>query len=103
MALAVGGVEDHVHLLVGLRTTQAVADITRELKKASSNWVTEKWDREFGWQEGYAAFSVSATHIDPVRDYIARQEKHHAKVSFVDELKRILERNGVAYDPRFLA
>ena len=102
VAEKVGGVEDHVHLLVSLRTTHALADIVRELKKASSNWIAEQWDKEFAWQEGYAVFSVSWTHLPALGRYIAGQETHHAKLSFLDELKHLLERNGVKYDPVYL-
>ena len=103
VAEAVGGVEDHVHLLASLRTTHCLADFMRDLKKDSSNWAAENFDRDFAWQEGYAVFSVSATHVEPVRQYIAGQEEHHRKANFLDELKTLLEKNGVAYDPKYLA
>ena len=102
VAEAVGGVEDHVHLLASLRTTHCLADFMRDLKKDSSNWAAENFDRDFAWQEGYAVFSVSATHIEPVRHYIAEQEKHHHKTNFLDELKTLLEKNSVQYDPKYL-
>jgi REP element-mobilizing transposase RayT len=103
VAEAVGGVEDHVHLLVSLKTTQAPADLTRELKKASSVWISENFERGFSWQEGYTIFTVSWTHGQALRRYIAGQEAHHQRNSFVDELKRLLEKNGVSYDPKYLA
>jgi len=99
---SVGGVEDHVHILIGLRATHCLADFMRELKKSSSIWVAENHEVDFGWQDGYAAFSVSATHLDAVRKYIGDQEENHKKISFVDELKKLLERNGVSYDPKYL-
>ena len=80
-----------------------LADVLRELKAVSSSWVhNEIGMRAFGWQDGYAAFSVSATHREGVRKYIANQEEHHKKISFADELKRLLEKNGVVYDPKYL-
>ena len=103
VAEAVGGVEDHVHLLVSLRTTHCLADFVRDLKKDSSNWAAENSDREFAWQEGYAVFSVSATHVAAVRAYIAGQEEHHRKANFVEELKALLEKNDVTYDSKYLA
>jgi putative transposase len=103
VAEAVGGVEDHVHLLVSLKTTQAPADLTRELKKASSVWISENFERGFSWQEGYTIFTVSWTHGQALRRYIAGQEAHHQRNSFMDELKRFLEKNGVSYDPKYLA
>jgi putative transposase len=102
VAEAVGGVEDHVHLLVSLKTTEAPADLVRELKKASSIWTAEKHEPMFAWQEGYSIFTVSWTHVPIVRRYIANQEPHHRKIAFVDELKRLLEKNGVKYDPKYL-
>ena len=102
VAEAVGGVEDHVHLLVGLKTTDAPADIVRELKKATSGWASENHEPLFSWQEGYSIFSVSWTHVPVVCRYIAGQEEHHHKTGFVDELKRLLERNGVKYKPKYL-
>jgi putative transposase len=102
VAEAVGGVEDHVHLLLSLKTTQAPADLTRELKKASSIWIAENFERGFSWQEGYTIFTVSWTHGQALRGYIARQEAHHQRTSFLDELKRLLEKNGVNYDPKYL-
>ena len=103
VAEAVGGMADHIHLLVSLRTTHCLADFMRDLKKDSSNWAAEHFDRDFSWQEGYAVFSVSATHIEPVQAYLAGQEEHHRRTSFFDELKALLEKNGVSYDQKYLA
>jgi hypothetical protein len=101
VAQCVGGVEDHVHLLVGLKTMDAPADVVRELKKASCSWAQE-FERGFKWQEGYAIFSVSSSHRPALVKYIATQEEHHAQIPFVEELKRLLARNHVEYDPRYL-
>ena len=98
----VGGVEDHVHLLVGMKTTAVVADLVRELKKASSTWASEHHEPLFSWQDGYAVFTVSWTHVSDVRRYIEGQEAHHAQTPFSNELIQILERNGVKYDPQYL-
>jgi putative transposase len=87
----VGGVADHVHLLVGLRATHCLADFMRELKKASSVWVRDEIRLpEFYWQEGYSAFTVSATARPGVKKYIANQEEHHRTKSFKDELISLL-------------
>src|SRR5437867_108831 len=75
----VGGVEDHVHLLVGLRATHCLADFMQELKKASSIWSAENHEPGFKWQDGYAAFTASSTHLEPLRKYIGGQEEHHKK------------------------
>ena len=99
----VGGVDDHVHLLVGLKATHSLSDFMRELKKASSIWCHEQLGlRDFAWQEGYAAFTVSASARAGVHTYIATQEAHHAVKTFREELVEMLKRAGVAYDERYL-
>ena len=98
----IGGVEDHVHLLVGLRATHRLADFMQELKKASSVWAADNHERLFAWQEGYSAFTVSWTHLNAVRKYIATQEEHHRKMDFVAELKALLDKNGVKYEDKYL-
>lgn len=74
----------------------------RELKKASSAWTKEHGDPEFMWQDGYAAFTVGATSREPVKRYIARQEQHHRKLGFREELEDMLRRAGVQYQPDYL-
>ena len=98
----VGGVEDHVHLLVSLDANHRIKDFLRELKKASSVWAAHHHCPEFAWQEGYAAFTVSASLREKVRRYIESQVEHHRKVTFIDELRRLLEKHGVEYDPKYL-
>jgi REP element-mobilizing transposase RayT len=99
----VGGVADHVHLLVGLKATSCISDVMRELKKASSAWVHDEIGlRTFAWQEGYAAFTVSATSRDGVKQYIASQEEHHRLKSFREELLEMLGKAGIQYDPKYL-
>jgi len=102
-AQGVGGVADHVHLLVGLKSTHCLADFMRELKKSSSSWVHDEIGmKKFGWQEGYSAFTVSPTAREAVRKYIAHQEEHHRTRSFREELIDYLERAGLEYDPKYL-
>lgn len=99
----VGGVADHVHLLVGLKATHCLADVLRELKKASSLWTHGQIGvRSFAWQEGYAAFTVNATSRQAVKEYIANQEEHHRVKSFREELVEMLNKAGVEYDPQYL-
>lgn len=99
----VGGVDDHVHLLVGLKSTHCLADFMRELKKASSIWVQDEiGERTFAWQEGYGAFTVSATARPQVRNYIANQAEHHRVKTFREELAEFLEAAGVEYEDRYL-
>ena len=99
----IGVTADHVHLLVALKSKHCLADVMRELKKASSAWDHEEiGQRSFAWQEGYAAFSVSATVRDVVRKYISNQEEHHRLKSFRKDFVELLEKAGVEYDPRYL-
>ena len=99
----VGGVADHVHLLVSLKPTHCLSDFMRELKKASSIWVAESQQMpSFHWQEGYAAFSVSASARPSVHEYIAYQEEHHRKKTFREELIEFLQKSGIEYDERYL-
>jgi hypothetical protein len=101
--LGIGGVTDHVHLLVGLKPTHCLSDFVRELKKASTLWVNAEIGLHyFRWQEGYAAFTVSASGRKAVCDYIARQEEHHRLKSFGEELVDFLKKSAVEYDERFL-
>ncbi|WLD13691.1 IS200/IS605 family transposase [Planctellipticum variicoloris] len=99
----IGGVADHVHLLVGLNATHRPCDVLQELKKASSLWVHQQiGEKSFAWQEGYAAFSVSPTARPSVRKYIANQVEHHKRSTFRDELIRLLTSSGIEYNPKFL-
>ena len=102
--LEIGGMPDHVHLLVKLKTDAAVSLIVQKIKGKSSKWLNEKPDQagRFEWQSGYGIFSVSASLAEKVRRYIRGQEEHHRRVSFRDELVSLLERNGIPYDERYL-
>lgn len=99
----VGGVEDHVHMLVSLKATHCVSEFVRELKKASSSWYRTTFHQPgFHWQEGYAALTVSPSARDSVRTYIARQEEHHRTRSFREELLDFLRKSGVEFDERYI-
>jgi putative transposase len=103
-ALAVGGVEDHVHVLCRFSKNIALAHFLQELKRSSSKWI--KVERpalaDFHWQAGYGAFSLSPAHVDPVKQYIADQEKHHADESFQDEFRRLCRKYSVPIDERYV-
>ena len=101
--LAIGGIEDHVHLLVGLRSSHRLDYFLRDLKADSSEWVHKKiGKRMFAWQKGYGAFSVSPSKIDGVKKYVLGQEKHHRRKTFQDEYIELLQASGVDYDERYL-
>ncbi len=99
--LAIGGVADHVHLLVGLRARHCLSDFVRELKKTSSVWAARHGDPAFQWQDSYAAFTVGISQIEAVRTYVLSQEEHHAHRSSKDELKQWLQKAGIHYNPDF--
>jgi len=100
MPLAIGGTEDHVHLLVGLKGKHAVADLVRDVKVTSHEWADSRW-KGFAWQGGYAALSVAKSEVDRVKNYIANQEEHHRKMTSIDELRAILIEAGIEIDERF--
>jgi REP element-mobilizing transposase RayT len=103
-SLIVGGVADHVHMLFQLGRTISVADAISKIKSTSSSWVNQSrhMNGEFHWQAGYAAFSVSQSNIEAVREYIRRQPEHHAKQLFQDELREWLRRYEIEWDERYL-
>ena len=102
--ISIGGMPDHVHMLVRLRPSRAVSDIVRDIKANSSGWARDKRQAagRFQWQRGYGAFSVSESVVPEVRRYIENQQEHHRKMSFHDEFVQLLDRHGVAYDPQYL-
>jgi putative transposase len=100
--LQIGGVADHVHALIGLKPVHRLSDFVRELKKATSVWAGTHHERQFEWQEGYSAFTVSASMMEAVRQYIGTQEAHHRQRTFEEELRELLEKHGVQYDPKYL-
>ncbi len=104
VAWIINGMEDHVHILASLPATVALSDFMREIKSVSSGWVRDTFPqcREFGWQGGYAAFSVSKSNLEVVRAYIAKQQEHHARKTFQTEYLEFLDRHGIEYDPRFV-
>jgi len=96
--LAVGGTENHVHMLVVLPSDMALSDAVRTLKANSSRWMRET-DRLFAWQEGYGAFSVSPSQLDKVKQYIANQPTHHATHSFEQEFLAMLQAANIGFEP----
>ncbi|WP_310394329.1 IS200/IS605 family transposase [Hymenobacter sp.] len=103
-ALAVNGMPDHMHVLLGLRPETALADVVRDIKANASRFINEqRWVAgKFAWQRGYGAFSYSASHLDQVIRYIHNQQAHHANRSFQAEYQELLNRFGIGYDPRYL-
>ena len=98
-----GGMEDHVHLLARFGRTITQAEWVKELKRVSNLWLKEQHSiRDFEWQGGYADFSVSASNLEQVKNYIAIQEYHHRKINFQDELRKLLRRYHIEWDERHI-
>jgi REP element-mobilizing transposase RayT len=98
-ALVVGGVEDHVHVLLSIPSTLFVAKSVQLLKGNSSKWIHEtfKEHRGFEWQEGYGAFSIGVSGVEDTAQYIQGQAGHHRKMSFKEELEAFLKKHGMEY------
>jgi putative transposase len=103
-AVEIGGVQDHVHILLALPATISIAKALQLIKGGSSKWVHETFPehRLFGWQVKYGAFSVSVSQLDKIIEYIRGQEKHHREVTFQEEFLALLKRHRVQYDERYL-
>ena len=102
--IRIGGVEDHVHMLIDKNPGVNEPDMLRDIKANSSRWMRKTFPEmaDFAWQVGYGIFSVSAPHRQMVAEYIKRQPSHHRRVTFRDEFMRLLKRNNVEYDERYL-
>lgn len=100
----IGGTSDHIHILCTLPKTMSLADLTEEIKKSSSKWIKTKGDsyKNFYWQDGYGGFSVGWSQVETVKDYISNQKRHHNKISFLNEYKRLLTENGIEYKEEYL-
>lgn len=104
IALIVNGTADHVHILAKLRQDKAISKLIGELKANSSGWISRTFENcaGFAWQEGYGAFTVSESMLSKVHRYIERQEKHHRRVSFLEEFNVLLKAHGLSFDERYL-
>ena len=98
-ALAIGGTNDHVHVLLSIPTTVAVADAMKAIKAGSSGWISRTFpkQRHFSWQEGYGVFSIGVSQVNETVAYIARQEEHHRAKTFKEEIVAFLERHGIEF------
>jgi len=101
--LAINGMPDHVHILFGMRPSQSLSDLMRDVKGDSSIWINENKfvAGKFSWQEGYGAFSYSKSQVHAVATYIENQELHHKKRSFIEEYIKILQDFEIEYDEKF--
>ena len=101
LVLAVGGMEDHIHFLMQIPPTLAVAKAVLTIKSNSSRWAGEE-GYKFAWQQGYGAFSVSRSVVPTVIRYIQNQEAHHRRMSFDAEFLALLKKHGMEFDPKFV-
>jgi len=104
ISLGINGIEDHVHVLAKLRPDKALSDVLRVLKCNASGWMHDVFPslRDFSWQRGYAAFTVSQSHVPKVQRYISKQKEHHQKESFRDEFIGFLKVNQIEFDERYV-
>jgi putative transposase len=102
--LAVNSTADHVHLLIGFRPTQSLADLMQDVKGSSSKWINENKlvKGRFSWKEGYGAFSYEKRRVKEIVQYIMNQEQHHQKKNFQKEYQELLEEFGVNFDSRYV-
>lgn len=103
-ALCVGGVADHVHVLLSLHKTIALSKMIQLVKGGSSKWVHDTFPEHgrFAWQEGYGAFSIGTAQVPDTRQYIETQEEHHRSRGYMEEFRLFLDRNHVEYDERYV-
>jgi REP element-mobilizing transposase RayT len=103
-ALCIGGTEDHLHALLSLPSTMAIAKAIQLIKGGSSKWVGETFPSQdfFEWQEGYGAFTVGISQLDDTLRYIRNQEEHHRTRTFEEEYIAFLDRHGIEYDKRYV-
>jgi len=102
--ICAGGVTDHIHLLTSLPSTVTIAEIVNAMKANSSRWIHENFpdQKDFAWQSGYGAFSVSKSAEERVAQYIRNQEEHHHKQDFKTEFVEFLDKHGIEYDDKYL-
>jgi putative transposase len=102
--IAINGVADHVHILIGLRPAMALADLVREIKADSSNFINKERlvHGRFNWQEGYGAFSYGHSQLNRIIHYIQNQEKHHRRNSFRNEYLTLLKKFDIAFEDKYV-
>ena len=102
--IAINSMPDHVHILIGLKPAMALADLVREIKADSTNFINERklLHGRFNWQEGYGAFSYGHSQLKRIIDYIREQERHHERRTFRDEYVRFLKKYEIEHDEKYI-
>lgn len=100
----IGGIEDHIHLLIALPRTLPLSKVVEEIKKSSSKWMKDRGEdyQDFAWQNGYGAFSIGQSNVDALCAYIQNQREHHQRISFQDEFRQFLKKYQIAFDEKYL-
>ena len=103
-AIAIGTLAEHAHLLYRQSKNISLANLVEQVKKSSSRWIKSKGSQyaQFHWQNGYGAFSVSASKLETVKQYVSNQQEHHRRVTFQEEFRRFLKEYGLKYDERYV-
>ena len=101
-ALTVGGIENHLHVLLSLPANITLAKAMQLIKGVSSHWMNENHTKKFAWQEGYGAFTIGISQKADTIAYIRSQAEHHRKRSFEDEFVAFLKKHNMEYDPRYV-
>jgi REP element-mobilizing transposase RayT len=102
--ISINGMPDHVHILIGLKPSMALADLVRDIKADSTTYINKnRWVRgKFTWQEGYGAFSYGHSQLDTIISYIQNQEKHHSRRSFKNEYMGLLRKFDIAFEDKYV-
>ncbi|MFO8148516.1 MAG: IS200/IS605 family transposase [Gillisia sp.] len=102
--LQINGMPDHIHILFGMRPTQSLSDLMKQVKQDSSKWINNKGvvNGKFSWQAGYGAFSYSKSHVPRVIKYIQNQEEHHKKLTFMEEYVALLKTHNIQFDEHYI-
>jgi REP-associated tyrosine transposase len=102
--IIINGVSDHLHILIGFRPHQSLSELMQDIRGSSSKWINEKkfTPGKFKWQQGYGAFSYSHSHLNKVINYIRNQERHHRKVTFIQEYRAFLKAYEIEFDERYI-
>jgi putative transposase len=102
--ITINGMPDHLHFLVGFRTTQSISDFMKEMKSGSSRWINENklCLGKFEWQSGFSVFSYSKSQLPDVIKYIENQKEHHKRRTFIDEYKQLLQKFEIEFDESYI-
>jgi putative transposase len=101
--IAIGGMPDHIHILIGMKPTCNLSDLVREIKKASNEFIRQnRFSGNFHWQDGFGAFSCGHRNLDDVVDYVLTQKQHHLQVDYSTEYIQLLKDNEIDFDEKYV-